>query len=291
MAVSDSLADRTWPVEAGGKTYVVVGPDYVGDASLVSGKLRLQTESPWNLTGDAGTVAYGESDAPIRLTTTPLPSPQAPVPALTRWDFLPADTQAATGFDDASWMVSPNPRDMAADGNVTCYAWYRSTVSAPTAGPYSLVFSTVGDMMELFVDGQRLPGGAGGETSYPLTLTPGKHTLAAFTEHFGRDKLFNHLGPIDTSDPKGLSGPVSLVQTGGAPTTMTDWRVLMASGRLNDSSPQPAEDAPGWATLKTGERFPQCGGGSLVSDHAAGGNRRKRHSSSGRHWRPRHPVS
>ena len=106
---------------------------------------------------------------------------------------------------------------MGADGDIGAYAWYRTTVNVPRAGTYQVSLSDAGDWLTCFVNGRR-EASSDVQTRYQnpvprslsVHLKSGENTLAFLTAHYGRNKLFNYYGPLDTIDAKGISGPVSL---------------------------------------------------------------------------------
>ena len=78
LAVNDTLADRTWFVDAGGQSDIVVGPAFVADATAGAGGLRLTSERPWQETSDFPTLVYGPDRA------APAPGDRRPRPPHTR---------------------------------------------------------------------------------------------------------------------------------------------------------------------------------------------------------------
>ena len=253
LAISDTLADRTWFVDAGGQNDIVVGPMFVADAALSAGGLRLTAERPWQDTSDIPTLLYGPNGAPIPLNSA---SPNPPHPAalaLGAWQVRSGTAAAAPGYDDHAWLTSDAPLQMGADGDLTADAWYRATVITPTAGTYTLHVTGGGDRATVFVDGARAGGGSlhGGDLT--LTLPAGRHTLAIFTAHDGRSKLIGIFGPIDGADPKGLAGPVVLHNGRDTNTELTAWRVLKAAGAGAVTQGIPAPDAAGWQDYKVAQ--------------------------------------
>ena len=92
---------------------------------------------------------------------------------------------------------------MGTDGDTGAYAWYRSTLTVPKAGKYTLRFSDGGDWASVFLGGKHVASGTI-TAGVPLTLSAGTYPLAVLTAHYGRPKLVGYLGPIDTIDAKGL---------------------------------------------------------------------------------------
>ena len=128
---------------------------------------------------------------------------------------------------------------MGADGDAGAYAWYRASAHVAKDGAYTLRFASVADWMAVWVNGQRVTTGGlsrPGQSSkaaprnVPVTLHTGDNTVAVLTAHYGRPKLFNVLGSIERADPKGLSGPVTLMQGTSAQIEVGGWKWRMATG-------------------------------------------------------------
>ena len=248
LAVSEGGVDHTWWVDAGTSGYLVYGPSLAGEARLERGRLRLTTERQWSAGGTSPVLAYGEGDTPLRLTSEKVTGERASRLPLTAWSWREAAAPAAARFDDHSWLRGENAPSMGADGDGSADAWYRATVHVPEAGAYTLHADGGGDRALAFVDGQPSGGGPFRSGEMELRLPTGTHTLALFMAHDGRDKLFNHLGPIDTVDAKGLRGVVTL-RKGGLPT-LANWRVHPAPGGARTAPP--SADAAGWRPYTVG---------------------------------------
>ncbi|MBV9851344.1 MAG: beta-galactosidase [Armatimonadetes bacterium] len=241
LQVSTTLADRTWFVDAGGTTSIVVGPEYVGDAAMQGGRLTMSVESADRpvladpLGGQVWVYSPGPDPQHTAIETTRTGTTYTP---LNNWQMRPGDAEATPRYDDSSWKASPDPLQMGADGDYGAYAWYRAALNAPAAGDYTLRFADAGDWLRVFVDGRpigpgdvRVRGGSPVVRRIPIALMPGEHSLAVLTAHYGRDKLFNYYGPIDDVYAKGLNGPVTLES--GADTAagrpIAHWRIRMVS--------------------------------------------------------------
>lgn len=279
LAVSSRKADRTWFVEVGGKTRVVCGAEYVGDAVLTDRRLQLTLEDPWSSTvgattnvkdlvtpfsGNASDVAealgeafdpsegiwiYGPSGAAINLKAPFSPTKNPLALPLGAWQAKDAAGPAAPNFEDRAWKASDVPLQMGADGDLTADAWYRAKIHVPEAGQYTF-HANGGDRATLFVDG--VPTASGKVRSeIPVMLQAGDHSLAVFTAHDGRDKLFGYVGPVDNSDPKGLSGPVTIRR--GSGTELSGWRVLKGVRGDAARTGPPASSAEGWQPYTIGD--------------------------------------
>ena len=263
IAVSDTLAQRTWFVDASlpagtmihgvapVTTRVVVGPAYVGDAALSGANLTLTTERPWTGSAYYPTWIFSPTGKTQQIVQPqPMIKRLVSLP-LSAWQAKNASEAAAAGYDDSRWKASDQPLQMGADGDLTADAWYRTTLNAPVAGPYTLHVAGGGDRATAFVDGARLETFDVQSGEIPLNLTAGKHTLAVFTAHDGRDKLFGYVGPMDSISAKGLLGPAALQQ--GPPSHIGDWKFLKADNKGAVKAGPPSSDAAGWQPYKIGD--------------------------------------
>ena len=253
LAVSDMLADRTWFVDTNGQTNIICGPGYVGESRVNAGRMRLTTERPWQDKTNLPTLVYGPTGPPTRFESKSPPSERTYTLALTPWQVSEAVQPASPDFDDHAWLASDVALQMGSDGDLTAYAWYRSVITVPMDGVYTLEASG-GDRVKPYIDGRENQGGwlAGG---IPVELTAGRHSLAVFTSHSGRDKLFGHVGPIDMSDAKGLFGPVTL--RAGRDQGLYNWRVRRAADAdAMKAGPPPFQngslDTEGWQQYTVG---------------------------------------
>ena len=250
LAVPSNQADRVWFVDAGGQTQIVCGPNFVGDADLVGGRLHLTAEKPWQEAASPASQVYGPTGPALRLEALTASLVHPASSALSAWQARDASQPASPGYDDRAWPAgSDTPPQMGADGDLTADAWYRTSIVVPTAGAYTLN-TAGGDRALLFVDGVR--AGAGRvRDGIPVTLPAGKHSLAVFTAHDGRDKMFGYTGSITMNDPKGLVGPTTIQRGGGA--ELTGWRVLKAANADAAKAGPPDAGAAGWQAYKIGD--------------------------------------
>ena len=244
FAVNNETAGRTWTVDAGGKTYIVLGPDYVGDAVMRGNKLHLTTER--RADNHFPTLVYGESDAPIETIEAPKITPLPTAPKLSAWQFRKADAPAQPDADTSGWLQTEQPAQMGADGDNGAYAWYRTKIIAPKAGDSLLQISSIGDWASVFVNGKRAyNANRRDEHTQKITLNAGENTLAIFTAHYGRDKLFNYLGPLISQDIKGIAGTVTMPEATAASVAVTKWESQPDTRPVHDT---PDEMAPETAT-------------------------------------------
>lgn len=253
LAVTDTMTDQTWFVEAGEQNYIVYGADFIGESSVRNGRLQLAAERAWGwqsaASGSEGPAVYGPTGAPQIPGRLPKREAALPTLALGVWQAKDVAQPAASTFNDSAWKASDVPLQMGADGDLTADAWYRAQIQVPTKGEYTF-HANGGDRATVFVDGVRAASGKV-RSDMPVTLEAGKHTLAIFTAHDGRDKLFGYVGPVDNSDPKGLSGPVTLRR--GSGNVLGGWRVWKnVRGDAAKAAP-PAADAEGWQPYRIGD--------------------------------------
>ena len=219
LAMSSDMADRTWFLEGG--SVLACGPDYVGETSEKGGILHLAAERRGLEGGPSALpqLLYGEG-APVALTPASLngiTTAPATAPAVGAWSEDASVPQAQPGYNDSTWKASDQPLPMGADGDNSAYAWYRTKVTAPSAGTYQLSLSDVGDWITCFVNGKRVDSSdvhtrwdSAAPRQLNVKLNAGANTLAFLTAHYGRNKLYNYYGPMDTIDAKGISGTVTL---------------------------------------------------------------------------------
>ena len=280
------LAQRTWFVESRGRLYVVCGPEYVTGLEERDGKITVFAEATAQrgyskalfarqydtviFSPDGTQLPLQIADATARaLLTRGRGDDRDPyagefrAPAISDWEMRRADTEAEPGYFAGRWKFSMSPPPMGADGDNSAYAWYRTSLRSPREGAYTLGFSDAGDWLTVYVNGARVAGSRVKQRfdkpaprTVTVTLKAGDNTIAVFAAHYGRHKLFNYLGPIDTIDAKGLGGPVFLSRDTAGSTAVTAWRWKPA--RAADASPgrtpaHPDTKAEGWNETRIGE--------------------------------------
>jgi beta-galactosidase len=251
LAVSDSLADDTWFVDVGAQNYVICGPQYVGAAMVTNSYLRLSTEKPWQNPANNAVTAYGPNDAPMSLSAITTPASHPGAATLSAWQTMSGISQAAPGYDTSSWLSnSSGPLQMGADGDASCYAWYRTTVNVSSAGSSTISIGNYADHMIPFVDGTAVTLSG---SSFTTSLSAGNHTIAIFTSHSGRNKFYPYVGAISQLYVKGLSGTARFYGTPvSGPTSLTSgWTVMMTNSAAVGKTP-PAPGASGWSSYTFG---------------------------------------
>jgi beta-galactosidase len=254
LAMSDSLADDTWFVDAGGNNYIISGPQYVGVANIDNGNLQINTETPWQNGTNNPVVAYGNDDNPFTLSALTTPGAHTTSLALGGWQTKSGIDPAASGYSTSGWFSSASgPPAMGADGDVSCYAWYRTTLNTPSTGTYTINLQSAKDRYIPYVDGVIVPAANIKNNSFTINVTAGNHTIAIFTAHYGRDKLYNFLGAFSQSNAKGITGSV-IANSGivAGPTNLTNWKVMMTNSSAVGTTP-PAPSASGWNNYTLGQ--------------------------------------
>ncbi len=261
LLLTREQADRTWFDGKQGQELVLQGPAYLAEVAHPGQTLTAETEAPYGeaTSASAGTVmVYGEGN-PLSLNATAAPSLPQTALALSAWQMR-SGSAAAPGFVDAAWTKTPDPVELGAEGDLSSYAWYRSSVSVPKAGDYLFTPVAGGDHAKLYVDGNFITEGAFSARPLPVTLTAGSHSVAVFASHYGRQKMFAYLGGFADHDPKGLTGPVVLRQ--GTTRELSGWR--WHNVRAGESATVPPPDSAGWLPyrigLPRGKRTPENGG-------------------------------
>ncbi|MGF7081267.1 beta-galactosidase [Mucilaginibacter sp. UYCu711] len=215
IVVNDELATRTWFAEANGQNHIIIGPDYAADLISKDNKLSLVTEEPWFTHNTYPTWIFKPVGSVMQ--------PAAPVKMIKRMvEVNPGPWQAK----EAAWplhprvnyiesLVTDDPQQMGADGDVSAYAWYSHAFQVKETGSYIVHFTNVSDRAALFLNEKRIDTGEVFNKDQPLYLKKGINALVLYTAHNGRNKLIFKIGRIDTLDVKGLSGPVTLQKANG----------------------------------------------------------------------------
>lgn len=241
LVMNVSTADRSWVIPYDGLDYIVCGPRYVGPIFVREGRVSMVTEDT------VGALVYSAGKVQrLRGRVAGVGLPGAGV--VGSWVRQAATGEAAVNYDDQYWKMGEWPLQMGADGDTTADAWYRTRVVVDTAGSYTLLVDGA-DRGSFFLDGKPLGPVDIKNGAVPLELTAGKHLVAAFIAHDGRDKLPDYLGPMDIVAQKGLFGRALLVKGAPAVKTLTEWRVL----KNNDSTRLPSLDDAGWKSYKIGD--------------------------------------
>ena len=251
LYMNKQLADRTWFTTAAGKEYIICGPAYAGALTIQNGQPLIHTERPLQSTADYPVWLY-DADTARQLYKGKTASAGNTMLSLQPWQMKNAATETDPAYNDISWKHSVNPLPMGADGDTSAYAWYRTNINVPAAGNYTLQVDG-GDRETAFVDGKKAGADTAREGEILLPLAAGKHTLAVFTAHDGRDKLAGYMGPVDSVDNKGLFGATVIVKGGPYKGTLNNWQFLVAQHREDVNRGMPAISDTGWKAYTIGQ--------------------------------------
>ncbi|HEY5040958.1 MAG TPA: beta-galactosidase [Verrucomicrobiae bacterium] len=234
LVMNTDLADRTWIVGKGNARSLVIGPHYAS----TEGELEASTNG-------ATVVVY--SAAGRKEFNTPPHEARDDIPAL-KWSKREGALEA-TG-DDSKWAASPEPKPMEQyDDYPNGWGWYRTTIHREAAGNVTLRFTGAGDVLRLFVNGQRVAGDKNGAT---LSLQAGDNELAVLCWTEGRPKMYNFTGPTGLMAAKGIWGPVMLTDKPIA--SISNWRVFNTDAvTAADNGPAAADfDDSSWPQVRAG---------------------------------------
>ncbi|MDB5090860.1 MAG: hypothetical protein JWR09_4854 [Mucilaginibacter sp.] len=238
LAMNRQWTDRTWVTDIAGKNYIISGAAYLGKADVKDNHFIAETEHPLLSAESSGVWLYtGKKSA--QLTIEQSPAGKQPVTiALSNWEAKNAAGFAAVNYNAAQWLKSIDPAPMGTDGDITPDAWYRSLLTTPIAGKYTLQVNGNG-RGQVFIDGKPAATWKLNDGEVSLDLKKGKHTLAVFTAHDGRDKLAAYLGPIDAVDSKGIFGSALIKKGGPFISELNSWYFTKAgkSGDVNQGPP------------------------------------------------------
>ena len=222
LTMSLDMADRTWFLQGG--SVIACGPDYIGEVTDLGGILRLATEQRGLVPNPhpLPLLVYGLDSAQslVKHPQSIRTIAPAAAPTLGKWLIAanaPTPPEVQPGLNDIHWKTSAEPMAMGADGDNSAFAWYRTKVTVPDSRSYQLNLSSSGDWVTCFVNGTRVVSSDANpqpQSTAPrhllVPLQKGTNSLAFLTAHYGRLKLYDYYGPMDTIDAKGISGAVTL---------------------------------------------------------------------------------
>jgi beta-galactosidase len=257
LVVTADMATRTWFLDWAGKPAVVCGPDYAGD--VING--TLYTERNVSAVGrQANAYLYTETGS--RRLDQPYPSDSSKgtrIPQVGAWSVARGDAEAQPGYNTSKWRASAAPESMGADGDISAYAWYRTTLHADKEGDYGLSLSDVGDWVEVFVNGARADAseirmrvGDAIPRFLKVHLKAGDNPVAFLTAHYGRNKIWGYMGPYDKMDAKGISGPVTLAEIPTNRTSVDGWRYKLDPRGEAGAAEMTSADTSGAGWAETG---------------------------------------
>ena len=252
LAVNEKLADRTWFVDNNEEKYIICGPSYASDLKVDNGKIALVTEQPWLQKENHDVWIFSSTGSKKLHAAQSIPSERKNLLALSPWQIQNIGEEAAMpDMNDSDWKESKDPLQMGADGDLSADAWYRTNINIDTNGTYSLQVDG-GDRATGFIDGKIASSGNIKDGELTFNIEKGKHTLAIFTAHDGRDKLAGYMGAIDSVDTKGIFGKASLVSGSNHIQTVNGWKFLRATS-VDDVKNEPSSNnITGWEDYTIG---------------------------------------
>ncbi|PWK79898.1 beta-galactosidase [Mucilaginibacter oryzae] len=213
LAMNRHWTDKTYINEVNDLNYILTGADYIGNATINNNQLLVEKESPLLSTQDTAVWLYTEKKSTLLKSGWQDPFRQPASIALNNWMVKNATGFAASDYKAINWLKSVSPQPMGADGDISPDAWYRAQVDIAETGKYTLQVNG-GGRGQAFIDGKPAAKWKLNNGELTLNLKKGKHTLAIFAAHDGRDKLAAYIGPVDKVDSKGIFGK-ALIKKGG----------------------------------------------------------------------------
>jgi beta-galactosidase len=230
LAMTRQWTDRTWITNMADKNYIVTGTAYLGKANIKNGQFAAEIERPLSADKPDQVLIYTDKKAKV-LKQAPSPNTkQTQAIALNNWQFKNASGFAAANYNTSQWLSSTSPLPMGADGDITADAYYRTSLNISATGKYTLQVNGNGRGQAL-IDGVPAANWKLSNAEVSLNLKKGKHTLAVFTAHDGRDKLAAYLGPIDEVDSKGIFGNAVIKKGGPFISELSNWYFVKAAHR------------------------------------------------------------
>ncbi|MFB9843010.1 beta-galactosidase [Mucilaginibacter ginsenosidivorans] len=252
LAMNRQQTDKTWIVDSGGENYVVNGAGYLGTVRIDDRTIKVAAETPL-LANDEGQVWLYTANKTLRLEKGGQQAVSQPQKLkLTKWMQSDASAPALPGFKTGNWLHSRTPLQMGADGDLTPNAWYRTKVTVPAAGNYTMQVKG-GGRGQAYIDGKPAAKWKLDDGEVSLNLAKGRHTLAIFTAHDGRDKLAGYIGPIESVDNKGIFGTAFIKQGGPFITRLSNWYFARADRKEDARSGPPKFDTAFYKKYKIGD--------------------------------------
>ncbi|WP_183559811.1 beta-galactosidase [Mucilaginibacter sp. SP1R1] len=244
--------DKTWITEIPGSTVIISGASYIGKVEVQNKQLFAEAQYPLTSQKDGMIRLYNEKECALLNSVYQESTNFISTISLSEWQYKNASIYASAAYNDKNWFSSLNPLQMGADGNLTADAWYRTRLNIPVSGKYTMQVDG-GDRATAFIDGKRIVSWKVRDGEVTLDIKKGKHSLAVFTAHDGRDKLAAYVGPITDVDKKGLSGQVQLKKGGPYISTTTNWYFARAENAADVKNAIPAFDTTRWKKYKIGD--------------------------------------
>ncbi len=251
LTMNRKLTDKTWIADEGGKSYIISGADYVGDVSIKDQKISIDKETPLLAANNTPVWLYIDKST-LLLDRGDTHAAKHPVKlSQNKWEQKNAAKPALVTFNAGDWHHSKTPLQMGADGDLTADAWYRTSLTIPGSGKYTIQVKGNG-RGQAFVDGKPAAQWKLDDGEVSLNLTKGRRTLAIFTAHDGRDKLAGYIGPIANVDSKGIFGDALIKQGGPFISELHNWYFVKASRRDDVRQGPPKFDTTVYKKYKIG---------------------------------------
>jgi len=258
LAVNTATADRTWFVDDGPSTRIVIGPAYVGNSDASGFEME---EKPG--AGLPDVFVYGDGIRPIHIDSVKDNVMVDAAPKLSSWKSASGSSEAERDYPDFAWSASDQPRPMGADGDPGPYAWYRFTVHAPQSAKYRLTLDDAGDWLSAFVNGAHVADAEERQRfqtpvvrTIDLPLQAGQNTIAILAAHYGRNKLYAYHGDLTEIDVKGINSSATLFEPVGSETVTLDhwrWQDADLTPEQAAGNVAPPADESGWKDGQVGD--------------------------------------
>lgn len=225
LVINQDLTFNTWLLGSRERQSLVFGPAYVRGLVETSGRVSVLLERLYGQPSPGRVAVYGARGPAVNLGAPANTAFEtAPAPVLGAWS-MSVSREAEPKFNDSTWFKSEKPPQLGSDGDNGNFGWYRTTVTAPSAGRGTLQFKFK-DNVSVYVNGQKLDA-----PNSPADYAAGENTIAILAAHIGRNKGYNFLGDLATYDMKGIITDVVL-NLNGQKQTLTGWRLR---GGLGDA--------------------------------------------------------
>ncbi len=222
LAMNRKQTDKTWCVENTGENYIEGNASFTGEISTKNKRFIVETERPQTAKTTDSIWVYTENGSIVLRNENEKTGQQPAIINLEKWSVKEVSGFAARNYQPENWLQTKNPEPMGADGDVTADAWYRTKISVPTNGKYTLQAKGGGRAL-VYIDGKSIKNWKLSEGEISLDLKKGNRNLAVFTAHDGREKLAAYLGPIKTVDRKGVFGEAVIKKGGPYIKELNNW--------------------------------------------------------------------
>lgn len=251
LVMNRRWTDHTWIADDNRQNYIFSGADYLGDVNVKNQQVVVVAEQPLQELTQTETWLYTDIAAVLLNDLKTSASAQPANLSLSPWSIKPAALAAKISGDTKGWLQTKAPVQMGADGDITTDAWYRTVLNVPSTGKYTLQVKG-GGRAQAYIDGKRVAKWQLDAGEMSLSLIKGRHNLAVFAAHDGRDKLAAYIGPVDNVDRKGIYGTVYLKKGGPYISTISGWYFSKATS--NDALKQgpPGFDTASYKKYKIG---------------------------------------